>query len=241
MNFDPSKFAGGDADSGVAKLVTAAGRAWFIDGGLEWDSEQDCYERGLFTVREYLRHGYNGNLQTDTGLTLGEIARLFEQTETYPRLKRDAAHYKDEADGMWQRICEAKNKIRDTSVDYKQRQSAALLHLGIRNSKRRGADCERIAGRYHTLRMGDFISFKHDEVKELGSRLLRVDTDRSHGVLVNNDPHRRFFKIKPHSHDEAVAVIQAVYKLEWRSFLELCRLEGVSHLIQPKADCYPRK
>jgi hypothetical protein len=235
MKFDPSKFAGGDADSGVVKLVTAVGRAWFSSTGLEWDSEQDCYERGLFTVREYLRHGYNGNLQTDTGLTLGEIARLFEQSETYPRLKREAAHYKDEADGIWKRIYEAKNKIRDTSVDYKRRQSAALLHLGIRNSKRRGGYCEKLIGTYYRLRLGGSISFTAAEMERLKRSLLRVDSSRVDGVSINHlDPDNPLIRVKPHTHHEAVQVIGNLYTKDsegsegWEAFEKQCRRDGIS-------------
>ncbi|SIQ61541.1 hypothetical protein [Marinobacterium stanieri] len=214
MKYNPHKFTGGSADTAAEKLILSVGRAVLMDYGLDTELVEECRKYGLFHIQQYLQHGHNGDFETDSGLTLAEVARLVEAAEGYPRFKQLAQDAKEEADNARTRISEARQIMRSDGK-HRDRMAKALSYLGlIGDDHGRGherVDHQHIASHYYALRMGHHW--------------------HENGELVALDAH---------SHQDAVDVICEAYDIgSWETLRHACKNKGIP--LRARAECYPVK
>ncbi|MFC6672527.1 hypothetical protein [Marinobacterium aestuariivivens] len=189
--------------SGVEKLIRSAGRAYRTFLKLDQDPAREL-EEGKFWLNLQQQQGFYADIETDSGLTVSEIAEIVFGLEQaaydHDALKRSET----EADTCWERIRGAREIMRmsDPSIRHDIRMRRALFHLGlIGDDNNKGGSMKNhrlMASHYFALRAGDNW-LENGELKQL----------------------------KPHSHAEAEQIIFNTYEIDWRTLKQACKRKGI--------------
>lgn len=200
---------------GLRKLIRSAGRAYQSKCAPATEPENEQRD-GLFVLRNYLRgQADHGALETDSGLTIGEVAELLASHEQHRHDHIALGQAEQSASSCWERVDSALAIIRDTARPFDKRLRLAAYELELIGDQggpgKDRVDHERIAAHYHTLRTGG------GWIDEQGATEA----------------------LAPLNHADAVLVIERTYSTDWESLRRAWRRKKIQ--VSTDAEAFPIK
>jgi len=146
-------------------------------------------------------------------LPVGVVLRLIVDAAALPAAKRQLADSEREANACWERVYSAHRIMQDHNVDYEKRSRKVLFELGITGEDggkgKARVDHAVIADHYYALRCGEPNVLWDGEI------------------------------LPPHSHNDAVRIIEERYGLDWDSLRKAWRRKSIQVSID--AEVFPIK
>ncbi len=198
----------------MVKLIESAGRL-YQETSTPRAEPEEVRPHGWFVIRMHLSQGWHSaEAETDSGLTVTEIAELVAEHEEARITRQALEHAKASADSCWERVDSAARIMRSRSISHDKRLSKAAFELGLvgenagEGSSR--VDHKMIADHYYTLRTrGMWPAAEGDQ------------------------------RLEPHSHDDAVTIVETAHKIGWDSLRRAWRRKGIE--VSINAEIFPIK
>lgn len=211
-----------DHNEAVSRALLGLARAYLAgkpgQGAYPAEARPEDYARAI--LRE---------LQTDEGrakwcalledrvdgvlLPPGVVLRMLADAVALPDVLRRLEASERDADTYWRRVDSAHRIMRDHRTDYEKRTRKALFELGmtgeVGGKGAARADHRRIAAHYHALRCGAPDVLWEGQI------------------------------LPPHSHADAVRVIELRYGVDWESLRRAWRRKGI--VVSTEAEVFPIK